>query len=81
MIASTLFHFFLHIYTVLDVNVPRPDERSIMTYVSSMYQMLNKHRNKNRNANRVGKVRSGHLLTPISDSFLTVHLLLMTIKM
>ncbi|VDO14398.1 unnamed protein product [Rodentolepis nana] len=40
-----------------DVNVPKPDERSIMTYVSSMYQMLNKHRNKNKNANRVGKVR------------------------
>ncbi|VDL64082.1 unnamed protein product [Hymenolepis diminuta] len=38
-----------------DVNVPKPDERSIMTYVSSMYQMLNKHRNKNKNANRVGK--------------------------
>ncbi|KAL5107304.1 Spectrin beta chain [Taenia crassiceps] len=38
-----------------DVNVPKPDERSIMTYVASMYQMLNKHRNKNKNANRVGK--------------------------
>ncbi len=38
------------------MNVPRPDERSIMTYVSSMYQMLNKRRNKNKNANRVGKV-------------------------
>ncbi|KAH9280373.1 Spectrin beta chain, non-erythrocytic 1 [Echinococcus granulosus] len=38
-----------------DVNVPKPDERSVMTYVASMYQMLNKHRNKNKNANRVGK--------------------------
>ncbi|VDM16022.1 unnamed protein product [Hydatigera taeniaeformis] len=38
-----------------DVNVPKPDERSIMTYVASMYQMLNKHRNKNKNATRVGK--------------------------
>uniref|UniRef100_A0A5K3EGH0 SH3 domain-containing protein n=1 Tax=Mesocestoides corti TaxID=53468 RepID=A0A5K3EGH0_MESCO len=38
-----------------DVNVPKPDERSIMTYVSSMYQILNKRRNKNKNAHRVGK--------------------------
>ncbi|KAM7541962.1 hypothetical protein Aperf_G00000017227 [Anoplocephala perfoliata] len=38
-----------------DVNVPKPDQRSIMTYVSAMYQMLNKYRNKNKNANRVGK--------------------------
>ncbi|KAM3177824.1 hypothetical protein ACTXT7_003767 [Hymenolepis weldensis] len=46
---------YASVFVWKDVNVPKPDERSIMTYVSSMYQMLNKHRNKNKNANRVGK--------------------------
>ncbi|KAL7059515.1 hypothetical protein AAHC03_013256 [Spirometra sp. Aus1] len=38
-----------------DVNVERPDERSVMTYVSSLYHVLNKKRNQDKNAHRVGK--------------------------
>ena len=46
-----------------DLDIPRPDEKSVMTYVSMLYQYFAKMKHEETGSKRIAKVRkkrSGH---------------------
>jgi hypothetical protein len=43
-------------YVLLDVDCPRPDDRSVMTYVSAYYQFFAKMKSEETGGRRVAKV-------------------------
>ena len=42
--------------TSLDIDVPRPDEKSVLTYVATLYQYFAKMKNEQTSGKRINKV-------------------------
>ena len=54
---------FMMLYSTTDVDVPRPDDKSIMTYLVSYYHYFSKMKAEETGGRRLNKVRNRHTHT------------------